>query len=102
MLLGENKRMAITYHPANVTLTAVSAPDPTGPVLDISIGHQVPVGAQVLVCWPSEFIGFRLYFETNITSPSWVLIPDAPNHFLEAPGVSAANKFFRLMKPRRN
>ena len=90
-LLGENKRMVAAYNPANVTLTAVSAPDPSGPTLSAS------VPGQFLVCWPSEFTNFGLYFNTNLSSSSWIAVPGVTNRHLESPS-SAPKKFFILIK----
>jgi hypothetical protein len=90
-LLGQNKHMVAAYNPTNVTLTAVSAPDPSGPSLGQSL-HE-----KFLACWPSEFTNFGLYFKTNLPSPSWTPIPGVTNHYLENP-LSAPRKFFILIK----
>jgi hypothetical protein len=90
-LLGQNKHMVAAYNPTNVTLTAVSAPDPSGPSLGQSLQEKF------LVCWPSEFTNFGLYFTTNLSSPSWTPIPGVTNHYLENP-LSAPRKFFILIK----
>jgi hypothetical protein len=90
-LLGQNKHMVAAYNPTNVTLTAVSAPDPSGPSLGQSLQEKF------LVCWPSEFTNFGLNFKTNLSSPSWTPIPGVTNHYLENP-LSAPRKFFILIK----
>ena len=53
-LLGQGERMLAAYSPTNITLTAISAPDPAGPTLSASLRQQF------LVCWPSEFTNFGL------------------------------------------
>ena len=80
------------YSLDNVTLAAISAPDPSGPTLVQSLQDQF------LACWPSEFTNFGLYFKTNLSSPTWVSIPGVTNRYLENP-LSAPQKFFLLVKP---
>ena len=90
LLLGQNKRMSAIYNPNNVTLTAIAAPDPTGPTLDVAVQNQdFPPG------WPSEFAGYNLYVKTNLDDPTWTLIPGVTNFYAETP-MTSPHKFFRL------
>ena len=85
--LGENRRLITSYSPADVTLSAVNAPDPAA---FLFIGRDT----QVVVCWPWEFPGFSLYANTNLNTTNWTLVPAVTNRYLETP--TAPEKFFRL------
>jgi hypothetical protein len=89
--LGDNRRLTVTYNPADVTLSEVNAPDPAALLF---IGRDT----QVIVCWPWEFPGFSLYANTNLTTTNWTLISGVvTNRYLELPGVP--EKYFRLSHP---
>ena len=90
LLLGENKRLAVGYSPTNLVFTALSAPDPIGPSLNIA------APGPVMICWPAEFAGYDLYGHTNLAGGDWTLIPGATNRHFELPLVP--QKFFRLEK----
>jgi hypothetical protein len=90
LLLGENKRLVRSVSSTNVVLTAISAPDPTQPTLNIAKSDQV------LVCWPSEFVDYSLRSNTDLGTTSWTVVPGVTNRFLENPTAEA--KFFDLLK----
>ncbi len=85
--------MKAIYSPTHLTLTAVSAPDPANPSLSIGRQNQ-PL--QALVCWPSEFTNFGLYFKTNLNQADWTLIPAVTNRFIENP-LANPQEYFELI-----
>jgi hypothetical protein len=92
LLLGQGRRLAPVYSASSLTLNTVAAPEPA------SVPLRVTVDGSALVCWPLELPGYELYWSTNLSQTNWTLLPDATNHFLEAPPL-ALEKFFRLHKP---
>lgn len=94
ILLGQGRRLEPLYSAHGLTLTTVSAPEPTQVPLRIS------VDGGALVCWPAEFSDYELYWSTNLNLSSWTLLPGVTNRFLEAPPL-AKEKFFLLQKRQR-
>jgi uncharacterized repeat protein (TIGR03803 family) len=68
---------------------------PTPPQLTIS-----PVGANVVLSWPTNFTGFALQSTTNVSSPVWTTNLPAPVNVngqnTVTSSVSGAQRFFRL------
>lgn len=90
-LLGHDRRLLPVYGASNFTLATVGAPDPTN--VSLSIGFE----DVALVCWPAEFTGWSLYWNTNLSSNGWQLVPGARCLFADTNVV--AEKFYRLHKP---
>jgi hypothetical protein len=88
-LLGQGLRLLPIYGAATVTFIAVASPEPD------TVPIRVTVDEGALVCWPIEFSGYRLYSCTSLSSPEWILMPNATNRFFEASPLPL-NKFFRL------
>jgi hypothetical protein len=60
--------------------------------VSLSIGFE----DAALVCWPAEFTGWSLYWNTNLNFNEWHLIPEATYRFVDTNVVP--EKFYRLRK----
>jgi hypothetical protein len=87
-LLGNDRRLLPVYSASALTLATVAAPDPTN--VSLSIGFE----DAALVCWPAEFTGWSLYWNTNLNFSEWYLVPGDGNQFVD-PEVTR-EKFYRL------
>ncbi len=90
-LLSHERRLLPLYGATALTLATVAAPDPT------NVSLKVAFGDAALVCWPAEFTGWSLYWNTNLTFTNWHLVPEATHRFVDTDG--APEKFYRLQRP---
>jgi hypothetical protein len=92
LLLGEGRRLVPEYHPGNLTLNTVEATEPQSVRL---LSYLLP-NDQVLICWPSEFLGHTLQSTTNLIGAGWTDFTNAHRVFLDPGGVE---KYFRTIAP---
>ncbi|MBI3849093.1 MAG: hypothetical protein HY298_02205 [Verrucomicrobia bacterium] len=92
LLLGQGRRLTPIYNATSLTFATVAAPEPT------EVPLRVAVDSGALVCWPVEFPGYDLYWNTNLSVTNWTLLPGVTNRYLELPPL-AREKFFWLSKP---
>jgi hypothetical protein len=92
ILLGQGRRLATLYDATSLTLTTLTAPEPA------IIPLRVAAEDSALVCWPAEFVGYQLYYNTNLNQTNWTLIPGVTNRYLE-PRPLPPEKYFRLSMP---
>jgi fibronectin-binding autotransporter adhesin len=91
LLLGQNRRLQMSYGTTNLTLVTVTAPDPTNVAL--TVVAQYP---SAVVCWPADFAGYGLYWNSNLATTNWTWLPGVTNRHIETN--LAPYKFFRLVK----
>ena len=92
LLLGLDRHLTPIYSTTNLTLATITAPDPT------NVPLRVTVDAAALICWPVEFPGGELYWNTNLAQTNWTLLANVTNRWIEAPPL-AREKFFKLVQP---
>jgi hypothetical protein len=89
ILLGQGRRLLPVYGPGSLALVMTTAPEP------VEVPLRVTVEEAALICWPTEFPGYELYWSTNLNQPDWTLLPGVTNAFLDPPPLPP-HKFYQL------
>lgn len=94
ILLGKGRRLKAHHAPNSLTLSTLTAPEPTAVPLTLTVED----GA-ALVAWRLEFSGYELYWNTNLSQMNWTLIPSLSNRHIDPPPLPP-EKYF-LVLPRK-